>query len=102
MQGCYERLIKKIAKEAKKNPKAFFAYACSKTKTRDGIAYLDQEDGGQTSTSEDNARVLNSFFSSVFAKDNLENSPEFHDRNFEEALLDIEITPEAVAKKLQG
>ena len=93
---------KKIAKEERKNPKAFYACARSKSKTRDGIADLDQEDGGQASTSENKARVLNSFFSTVFTKENLENPLEFHDTDFEEALLDIEITPEAVGKKLQG
>ena len=93
---------KKIAKEAKKNPKAFYAYARSKTKTKDGIGDLDEEDGSQASTSEAKARVLNSFFCSVFTKESLDNPPQFPERDFVEALMDIVITPEAVQKKLAG
>jgi len=34
---------KKLAKESKKNPKAFYKYAHSKLKTRTGIAHLAGE-----------------------------------------------------------
>jgi len=41
---------KKLAKESKKNPKAFYKYAQSKLKTRTGIAHLAREDGSLTTT----------------------------------------------------
>ena len=93
---------RQIAREAKKNPKAFFAYARSKLKTKEGIADLDQDDGGTASTNEAKANVLNAFFSSVFTKESLDNPPPFEDRHFNEALADMDISPETVAKKLKG
>ena len=53
-----------------KNPKAFFAYARSKLKSKDGIADLDQDDEGTASTREAKVDVTNAFFSSV-SPDNL-------------------------------
>ena len=41
---------KKLAKESKKNPIAFYKYAQSKLKTRTAIAHLAREDGSLTTT----------------------------------------------------
>jgi len=46
---------KKLAKESKKNPKAFYKYAQSKLKTRTGIAHLAQENGNLTKTDKQKA-----------------------------------------------
>ena len=54
-----------IAKEAKTNHKAFYAYARNKTKTREGVADLDNAQGDTAITDEYKARVLNEFFSSL-------------------------------------
>ena len=51
---------KNIAKNAKKNPKAFFLYASSKCKTTDGISDL-KIDQQKISSDESKANVLNQF-----------------------------------------
>jgi hypothetical protein len=68
---------KKIAAEAKNNPKAFYAYARSKLKTKEGIADLEDGKGSTATSDEDKANVLNDFFCSVFMKEGLEDLPDF-------------------------
>ena len=63
----------KIAKDSKKNPKKFWNYVNSKTKSRDKIGDLEiTNDKGQIKKLRDNqekANVLCEYFSSVFNKD---------------------------------
>ena len=51
-------LEKQIAKEAKNNTKAFYAYARRKMKTKEGVADLDVAQGDTTTSDKDKARVL--------------------------------------------
>ncbi|KAA0200510.1 hypothetical protein HAZT_HAZT010703 [Hyalella azteca] len=57
-----------VARESKRNPKAFWAFVKSKTKTRSGVADLKKPDGTKTSNDLEKAELLNSFFQSVFTK----------------------------------
>ena len=66
-----------LAKEAKSNPKAFFRYVTDKTKSKEQIAKLIQQDGTFTETDLEKAKVLNQFFSSVFTKDTTDDLPYF-------------------------
>lgn len=91
-----------IARNAKKNPKAFYAYARSKLQTRDGIADLEDEKGNKATTNEEKAAMLNAFFCSVFTKENLEDIPELENKEVKEALGAIEINEEDVVKKLKA
>ncbi len=68
-------LEKDIAKQAKVNPKNFWAYVNSKMTTRNGVPDLvipgpPGEEPQLTSTDTEKAEVLNSFFTSVFTKEN--------------------------------
>jgi hypothetical protein len=60
---------KDLIKKLKKDPKAFWRYANSKLKTRSKIADLLKSDGTLTQTEEEQAQVLNDFFSTVFTED---------------------------------
>ena len=82
---------KKLAKEVKRNPKAFFKYAKTKLKTRSGIQDLVTEDGITYTTENQKANVLNEFFSSVFTKEDAGPLPEFVDRAYDETLENITI-----------
>ena len=53
---------RKVANEAKSNPKAFWNYVKSKTKTRTGIADLKKPDGSKTKNDREKADLLNLFF----------------------------------------
>ena len=57
---------KEQAKLAKKNPKAFYKYASSKTKVRQGISDLEKPDRTLTTSDKEKAETLNNFFSGVF------------------------------------
>ncbi len=91
---------KQIAREAKPNPKAFYAYARSKMKTKDGVTDLDSAQGGTATTDLEKSKTLNGFFCSVFTKENKENVPLFDTREHGEDLTTFSITTEDVQKKL--
>ena len=91
---------KKLAKEVKRNPKAFFKYAQTKLKTRSGIHDLVTEDGITHTTENQKANVLNEFFSSVFTKEDAGPLPEFVDI-YDATLENITIRLEDVQKKLK-
>jgi Skp family chaperone for outer membrane proteins len=91
---------KQIAQEAKKNPKAFYRYVQSKTKSRTGIGDLDTERGPAT-TDEEKAQALNNFFASVFVQEDQGAIPDAVKTDVPEPLLDFKITPEMVIKKLK-
>ena len=95
---------KQIADEAKTNPKKFWKYTKSKTKTNTGIPDLERTDdkGNKFNVydDKDKAATFNSFFSSVFTSEPDGPMPEFNDRNYDSPLDNIEITPDEVEKKL--
>ena len=88
---------KRIATEAKKNPKAFFNYARSKMKTRTGIRDLEYPDGRMAHTDVEKAELLNAFFSDVFTEEDLTTIPTFEQRAYREPLTDIAINDDMVA-----
>ena len=97
---------KKIAKNAKSNPKAFFAYAQSKLKTRSGIPDLvkpgTEKDPRYARTDEEKAEVLVDYFSSVFTiEPDIDQMPPFDEREYDEPIYDIDITPGIVLAKLK-
>ena len=91
---------KSLAIEVKTNPKAFYSYIRSRTKTKQSIPDLDDSSGNNICNDNEKARVLNDYFSSVFTVDNDINSPHFEDRNFETPLSNVNISVEEVKKKL--
>jgi hypothetical protein len=96
----YER---KLAKECKENPKYFWRYVQSKTKSSTGISSLNNADGKLSVSDQEKADTLNSFFASVFTKENLDNVPETEEGSRSDGVLlpDIQVTPEAVKNKLK-
>ena len=89
-----------IAAEAKSNPKAFYAYASSKLKTRETIADLEDEKGKTVTSNLGKAELLNNFFCSVFTKENTDNIPNLREQKLDSTLSEIEITIDQVRKKL--
>ena len=90
-----------LAKNAKKNPKGFWKYYQSLTKTRSDIGDIMKSDGTTASCNKEKAEALNDFFSSVFTNENISNIPNLEEKNFDHPLSSIEITPEKVFKKLK-
>lgn len=75
-----KKFERKIASEAKTNPKAFYKYARSKMKTRVRITNLTDEAGNLVTSDKDKANLMNNFFSSVFTNEDLTNMPNFDKR----------------------
>lgn len=89
-----------IAKAAKSNPKAFYAYAKSKMATREGVSELIDNDGKKATTDSEKADMLNEFFCSVFTKENLDSVPDCDEKTLRTELREIEIDTSTVLKLL--
>ena len=74
---CCCSFEKKIANEAKLNPKAFYRYVNSKLEVKSGISDLKNDKGEKISGDGLKAEALNNFFSSVFTIEDTTNMPNF-------------------------
>ena len=90
---------KDIARAAKSNPKAFYAYAKNKLQTREGVADLKDSNNYCATTNTEKAEMLNNFFCQVFTKENLQTVPNLTSR-CETNLEDIDISVIKVKKLL--
>lgn len=97
-----KRLEKEVAKDSKRNPKKFWSYTKDKTKTKSGVADLKKPDGSKTTTDQEKADLLNSFFESVFTVEGDNELPDPPVYKFENKLENFEITIEKVKKQLSG
>ena len=93
---------KKVADQAKTNPKAFWSYTSQKLKTRTGIADLKRDDGTKTATDKEKADLLNTFFQSVFTIEKDEDLPTMPEPELRLSLEDFDIKVEEVKKLLKG
>ena len=97
---------KKIAKNLKNNPKAFWSYTQSKTKSRSSIPDLikpgTEKDPVYAKTDPEKAELLLDYFSSVFTTEpDSDSMPPFEEREYEKAIEDIDITRDMVLDKLK-
>ena len=97
---------KKIAKNAKSNPKGFWAYTQSQLKTKSSMPDLirpgTEKNPIYAKSDEEKAEVLVDYFSSVFTIEaDLNNMPPFDERNYNKPLYDIEISEKMVYDKLR-
>ena len=67
----------KIAIESKQNPKKFWKYVNSKTKSKGKISVLINKNKHEVCDDFEKAEILNNHFASVFTKENLDNIPDF-------------------------
>ena len=97
-----KRAEKKVAENSKENNNVFWRFINSKLKTRSGIADLKKDDGSKTTTDEEKAELLNSFFQSVFTEEDPGPLPEFEDYDYSSTLEDIQIEEVKIEKLLSG
>ena len=80
-----------ISLEAKVNPKSFWKFVKSKSKTRSRIGDLQNNSGEWISDEHEKANEFNSFFSSVFTKTENDYMPEFKS-DVSSSFCDITVT----------
>ena len=90
----------KLSNEVKSNPKSFWKYVQSKTKSKSTLGILNKPDGSQAETDQDKAETLNQFFASVFTVEDMSNVPSFQDRAFLTILDNITFTQDMVRECL--
>ena len=98
------KLELKIAKKIKKDPKAFFKYARSKTSVKESVGPLTKKNGEVIIEDTKIANLLNDYFSSVFTLETVHNMPEIQDilNEQDEELTSLNVVEEAVKLKLQA
>ena len=98
----YKDYEKKIAKEAKSNPKGFCQYAKSKTKTSSTIAQLQVAPDNDELTTNDTekAELLQKYFSSVFTREPPEDIPTVTEHNVQSQLNCLTVSEKQVFDKL--
>ena len=107
IKAAKRKVIKKIAKQAKSNPKQFWAYVNKKTNNRDSIPNLETGNDSLgkpvlTETSVDKANTLAKYFSSVFTqeKDLSDIVNECIDFSNIKQMSEVEFKSEEILKKL--
>ena len=90
---------KKLAKEAKKNPKKFYSYLRSKTANRTSVGPLKEKEQ-VVSGEKEMATILNKFFTSVFTVENPV-LPEQPDYNVSHHLDNVEFPTETISEKIR-
>ena len=96
---------KKMAMNIKKDPKTFYAYVRNKQKTRATVGPLKNEEGEVIHSNKEAVELLNSYFASVFTKEDMENLPNpkrFYEGREVEELTSIIIKEEVVLRKLSS
>jgi hypothetical protein len=108
IRNCKIEFEKKLSEECKRNPKAFWKYVQSKTKTKTGISPLINKDGNVMTDDKGKADTLNKFFASVFTKDDTthntdtDNTLSESPKEYRSILDSVVITSEIVKKKLEA
>ena len=103
MKNAKKNYEKKLAKDCKKNPKAFWSYMKKKTSNRVTVGPLKDEHERLVTDSKEQANILNRWYCSVFTREDTSHIPEAVDvYEGNNMLEEVVITREKVKKKLQS
>ncbi|WAR05168.1 hypothetical protein MAR_020537, partial [Mya arenaria] len=94
----YER---NISQKAKSEPKQFWRYVKSKTKSRSNISNLKRENGEFVRNDKEKVDLLNEFFTTVFTKENIDTIPDIEDKDVNSELSSLTVSEEEVLKLLK-
>jgi hypothetical protein len=89
-----------VAAQAKLNPKSFYKYVNDRRLKKDAIGPLVDPDGTVRTDTRSKAQILNTYFTSVFTREDLAVIPQPRDLNFHETLSNDVFTVEEVEKEL--
>ncbi|KAF2351558.1 Endonuclease/exonuclease/phosphatase [Trinorchestia longiramus] len=89
-----------VAAQAKTNPKSFYKYVNDRRPKRDTIGPLIDSEGSTQTNNKIKAKILNTYFTSVFTHEDLTEIPQSHVLNTQEILSDSVFTVEEVEEQL--
>ena len=90
----------KLVRDIKTHPRNFWKYVNSQLKVRPSLDTLHHPDNTVAHLDSEKSELLNNYFSSVFAQENLLSTPSFNLDKSIDPFADIEITPAVVYSKL--
>ena len=93
---------KSLASKIKTDTKIFWKYVRSKSKTKSTVSKLQMNNGALSTTDQETATTLNSYFTTVFEKEPDGPLPEFQNRIYQEALLTTEISEIKVENAIEA
>ena len=93
---------KSLASKIKTDTKIFWKYVRSKSKTKSTVSKLQMNNGALSTTDQETATTLNSYFTTVFEKEPDGPLPVFQNRVYQEALLTTEISEIKVEKAIEA
>ena len=88
--------------DPKENPNLYHGHCRRSLKTKQGVTNVIDGEGKLTETEEETARALNTYYHSVFTRDDALSNPPSIPKQTEEQLIDVAITEEAVLDLLQS
>ena len=91
---------KKLAQNAKKDPKAFYSYLKSKKSNRETVGPILSDSGELVTDCQQQANILNAYFASVFTEEDMNNLPRLELRGVPE-MSEVTITEQKVLEKIQ-
>ena len=93
---------KSLASKIKTDTKIFWKYVRFKSKTKSTVSKLQMNNGALSTTDQETATTLNSYFTTVFEKEPDGPLPVFQNRVYQEALLTTEISEIKVEKAIEA
>ena len=90
-----------IANNIKENPKEFYSYVNNKTTVRSEIVLLKNRDGELAIIPHEKAEMFNTFFASVFTKEDTANIPDPYPNVLQSILSTVIVTEQMIRDRLK-
>ena len=102
VRGAKLKHERSLISDLKQNPNLYYGHCRRSLKTKPGVTNVIDRDGKLTETEEETARALNTYYHSVFTRDDPQLSDPPFPNQTEEQLTDIVVTVESVEDLLQS
>ena len=101
IQKAKHKFEQRLAKNAKKDPKAFYSYLRSKKSNRESVGPLRAANGELETDYQKQANILNTYFASVFTKEDMNNLPSLEVPSDTPQMEQVLITRQTVLEKIK-
>ena len=105
IRNAKKRFERKLAEGGAKDgaqKRKFYAYVKQRTKSRPAIGPLKDREGGTVSENKKMAEIFNTYFSSVFTREDTVHVPVAPQEDFRDELRDVKITAKLVKEKIRN